>query len=153
MSSLTDIMDSIETKLVAITPTVRPQAKFHVARGSEPLARSFKDTDFDRSFRLVPTFSPVVNLDYGGVAREESQIVQLQVGYHSRQKDGVLSDRVTVDSSQIMTALQSSGLSWPSTLVNIYPEPGAALTDVAGDGSNALLLTMPWRIVYDEATP
>lgn len=147
--SVTVIADAVEVLIAALVPTVRPGWPFRAARGTEPIAKMPKDTSFDRSFRLVPSLQPVIGLDYGGTAREESQVLWLHVGYLSRQRDDDVTDRIASDQQQIVTALQTSGIGWPAELVNIFPEAGTSVTDVAAEGSNALLLAMPWRITYD----
>jgi hypothetical protein len=148
MSSLGDIIESMSAKMRAITPAIMPGIPFRDVLTDSDLANSVNDTRYERAFRIVDPSggAPSATKDYGGTSRECENTVLVQVGHVGAKDDKELRARIISDWKQIWDALQTGGLTWPSTLVNIT----AGKSSIARSGEHGYFMQQPWSIVYDE---
>lgn len=149
MAVVNDIVDSMKTKIEAITPSQYNYPLFRESKSKEPLAEAIKGGKFERSFRITPLGDSVLMKPWGSTSGEYQETFDVTFGYVSEQDDLKVHRKMDSDRQDIIKALQSAGLSWPSSLVNILVLGQGSKISVGEEGANAYLMSIPFQLTYD----
>lgn len=153
MAIITDIIASIDSKITAITPTVRPGYKFSsLAGATEPARRIGGDSAADRAFRVISQHNAVRVHPFGGTAGMWRVTLVLYITYLGMGDDSAMHARIDADFDQIVDALMLPNLSWPNTSEGVFADiedVGVPFLEALDEGANTNLYQIPLICLYE----
>ena len=152
-ASLPDqVMDIVVARVTALVPQTYPGRRFHENRrgGNVDLEVMRRDGSFDRLIETSVSGSMTLRKPYGGtLGGEYSESVILEVGYLDRGDWRGLKRRMKQDQQDIISNLETPGISWPSEMVNFSMDSGNSGWEMLGDQHGAAVMSIGVSIIYD----